>query len=562
MKTMHAGTPLLPAVFLLCLVLSAGHRAASSEPLSCRGRSRLTYSFAPSASNVGDVIRVGIVLGAGEIVGGTALSVRRVRFNLDCDGSSMGINCSDDGPVVSYQGALTTTCPSVTFTASHAAGEALPNQVVFTSSSPILIPAGTESYCGLEFDVRIETASHDGTHDAIEQIAGFNAATGDGVCNTTPPLGASDANTGRVCLGAACRTSETTCEVFEELTYPATPRRVTVGSVLRPHISLGAGHNGGEDAIIKRFRFDLDCNGSNLGMYCADDGAVMSYQGSITSTCGVSWTASHAPGDMFPNQVVFTPSLPITIPADAADFCSLEFSVRVEGRGSDGTPDAIEQVCGLDAAMKDASCLSGTLSASGDAEAGSLGLIPICDDGNPCNGLEVYDGDACVSGPPLDCDDANSCTADSCDPLQGCAHWGNGSCRSNPKEPGYWKRLCRTSHASAQDSFTAQDVDCVNNACTFSSVATTADLCARLDPAPPSDKCEQAEARFMALMLNVCRGRVPDAETVHSGCGVSTTVREARALADTRLCDAARSSATCSQTPCAPDETNESRIGR
>ena len=66
----------------------------------------------------------------------------------------------------------------------------------------------------------------------------------------------------------------------------------------------------------------------------------------------------------------------------------------------------------------------------------------------------------------------------------------------------------------------------------------------------------------MALMLNVCRGRVPDAETVHSGCGVSTTVREARALADTRLCDAARSSATCSQTPCAPDETNESRIGR
>jgi hypothetical protein len=346
------------------------------------------------------------------------------------------------------------------------------------------------------------------------------------------------------------RTTETTCEVFEELTYPAAPNLVTVGSVLRPHISLGAGHNhGGESVIIRRFRFDLDCDRSSLRMYCADDGAVMSYQGNIISTCGVTWSASHAPGDTLPNQVVFTPSSPITIPADTPEFCTLEFSVRVEGRGNDGTPDSIEQVCGIDTATSDASCLEGTLSASGDAEAGSLGLVPICDDGNPCNGLEVYDEAACVSGPPLDCDDANSCTTDTCDPLQGCAHWGNGSCRSNPKEQGYWKRLCRTSH-TPEDPLTLQDVDCVNNACTFSSIATTADLCARLDPDPPSGRCEQAEARFMALMLNVCRGRVSDTET-HSACGESTTIREARAQIDALLCDPTRSPATCNLRPCA-----------
>lgn len=551
MKIAHARTRLVTAVFLLCLVLCEGYSAASSTTLSCRGRSRLTYTLTSSSSSVGDVIRVGIVLGAGHIDGGTALWVSRVRFNLDCDRSSMGINCPDDGPVVSYQGALITTCPSVTFTSSHSVGDALPNQVVFTSSSPILIPAETESFCNLEFDVRIDTGSHDGTHDVIEQIAGFNAATGDGVCNTRPPLGAGNTNSGQICLGAACRTTETTCEAFEELTYPNAPNLVAVGSVLRPRISLGAGHNaGGDHLIINRFRFDLDCDRSDLGIYCADDGPVMSYQGSIMSTCGVSWTASHAPGDTFPNQVVFTPSSPITIPADTLEFCSLEFNVRVEGRGNDGTPDALEQVCGLDAATSDATCMGGSVSASGDAEAGSLGLAPICDDGNPCNGLEIYEGNACASGPPLDCDDANSCTTDMCDPLQGCAHWGSGSCRSDPKEQGYWKRLCRRPHSS-QDSLTLQDVDCVNNACTFSSIATTADLCARLDPDPPSDKCEQAEAQFMVLMLNVCRGRVSEAETVHSECGESTTIREARAQVDAFLCDPARSPATCNQTHCA-----------
>ncbi len=43
-----------------------------------------------------------------------------------------------------------------------------------------------------------------------------------------------------------------------------------------------------------------------------------------------------------------------------------------------------------------------------------------CDDGDPCNGLETCVGGICQPGIPLDCDDANACTADSCDPLVGC----------------------------------------------------------------------------------------------------------------------------------------------
>jgi hypothetical protein len=48
----------------------------------------------------------------------------------------------------------------------------------------------------------------------------------------------------------------------------------------------------------------------------------------------------------------------------------------------------------------------------------------LCDDGDVCNGVEVCDVEAegCVEGEPLDCDDNNACTADSCDPDEGCVN--------------------------------------------------------------------------------------------------------------------------------------------
>jgi len=76
-----------------------------------------------------------------------------------------------------------------------------------------------------------------------------------------------------------------------------------------------------------------------------------------------------------------------------------------------------------------------------------LGQATACDDGNPCTldsckglggcvhtqpaGMPCDDGDACTTqdacyqggckgGPPLECDDKNECTSDSCDPALGC----------------------------------------------------------------------------------------------------------------------------------------------
>ena len=43
-----------------------------------------------------------------------------------------------------------------------------------------------------------------------------------------------------------------------------------------------------------------------------------------------------------------------------------------------------------------------------------------CDDGDLCDGLERCAGGRCVEGLPADCDDANPCTIDTCDPEGGC----------------------------------------------------------------------------------------------------------------------------------------------
>lgn len=56
-------------------------------------------------------------------------------------------------------------------------------------------------------------------------------------------------------------------------------------------------------------------------------------------------------------------------------------------------------------------CLTGVVGGcSGDAD---------CDDGDDCNGLETCNGGTCQSGTPVNCNDANACTTDSCAPATG-----------------------------------------------------------------------------------------------------------------------------------------------
>jgi hypothetical protein len=45
-----------------------------------------------------------------------------------------------------------------------------------------------------------------------------------------------------------------------------------------------------------------------------------------------------------------------------------------------------------------------------------------CPDGDVCNGDEFCVGFVCSPGLPMDCDDDDICTADSCDPVEGCMY--------------------------------------------------------------------------------------------------------------------------------------------
>ena len=139
---------------------------------------------------------------------------------------------------------------------------------------------------------------------------------------------------------------------------------INPGDALRPGgtktvtLFLGTGKiQGGANVSVHHVRYDLDCNGdAALALPCTDQGDVFSYQGDATigSTCpGVKWTSNLAAGGHTPNEIVFTPSKPLTIAADTYPYCALSFDVKLDriaptsGPNSDSTPHEVETVAGF-----------------------------------------------------------------------------------------------------------------------------------------------------------------------------------------------------------------------
>ena len=71
-----------------------------------------------------------------------------------------------------------------------------------------------------------------------------------------------------------------------------------------------------------------------------------------------------------------------------------------------------------------------------DAKAGCAHLpssATSCQDDKPCTSGDVCNGMVCKGGTlPTNCDDANTCTADSCDAVQGCVHAATGNACATP----------------------------------------------------------------------------------------------------------------------------------
>ena len=85
----------------------------------------------------------------------------------------------------------------------------------------------------------------------------------------------------------------------------------------------------------------------------------------------------------------------------------------------------------------------------------------VCEDGTLCTGPDTCAEGVCVSGPPVDCNDLNVCTNDSCSPTLGCVHVNT----TGPCEDG---NLCTTPDKCSKGSCTAGPAaDCDDgNECT------------------------------------------------------------------------------------------------
>ena len=125
-----------------------------------------------------------------------------------------------------------------------------------------------------------------------------------------------------------------------------------------------------------------------------------------------------------------------------------------------------------------------------DAKTGACGLQPVTDgvgcdaDGSLCTTGDACAAGSCKSGPAVDCDDTNSCTADACVPAKGCVNTPltasacdadgdlctqNDACSAGICVPGK-KVLCDDNDLCTNDA-------CVGGACTFTPVGGLGAAC-------------------------------------------------------------------------------------
>ena len=153
---------------------------------TCNSEFGIEYVSGPNFGVVGDVYRVKLSLGAGDVGGiGNLVTINNVRFNLDCDvATGLGIDCTDDGLLVAYSGNLADTCAAVNFSTRHAL-DGVVNQVVFVPNIPLDIPENTANFCSLKFDVTILALDTDNSVNLIEESGGYRDDGVDATCNNT-----------------------------------------------------------------------------------------------------------------------------------------------------------------------------------------------------------------------------------------------------------------------------------------------------------------------------------------------------------------------------------------
>ena len=118
----------------------------------------------------------------------------------------------------------------------------------------------------------------------------------------------------------------------------------------------------------------------------------------------------------------------------------------------------------------------------------------ICDDGNPCTITDICQDGACVDAGALDCDDSNICTDDTCDPAAGCMNTNN------------------TAICDDENTCTISDI-CQNGACVGSgaldcddSNVCTDEVCDPVEGCMHTDNNADCDDGDPCTLIDLCQG--------------------------------------------------------
>jgi hypothetical protein len=162
----------------------------AAAQLTCHTEVGITTSPGGSMA-IGDTRTVTLALGASGVRGGSRVTIKRVRYDLDCNANfPLRLPCTDQGDVFTYLGDATivTDCPTY-WTSNAPAGGNVPNEIVFTASPPVDIFAYQTPSCTLSFAVGLNNAQptsgsrSDPLSLLSEVVAGFSNVSADAVCD-------------------------------------------------------------------------------------------------------------------------------------------------------------------------------------------------------------------------------------------------------------------------------------------------------------------------------------------------------------------------------------------
>ncbi len=145
-----------------------------------------------------------------------------------------------------------------------------------------------------------------------------------------------------------------------------------------------------------------------------------------------------------------------------------------------------------------------------------------CDDGNACSSGDVCGGGVCGGG-PVDCNDNNLCTGDSCDKVSGCAHLPLDGTPCDDANVCTVGDACQASVCKPGGALSCEDANpCTTDACDATKGCTHATTdgegCDDGSPCTSADQCLKGQCTGVAVVCDDANVCTADSCKPSSGC--------------------------------------------